>query len=178
MLKVVADRFRDGGFAGTSLDDIVAATGLKRPSLYAAFGDKKAMYLKAIARLHREMTASFDRLDDANLPMRETLASLFAYSIAAYLAGPGGHRGCLATGTATAEAVSDTDIRAALEGIITLIDARIERFFARHDIADAAGRARLVGAILHSLSIRARAGQPREVLEQIAGDAIELIVPR
>lgn len=178
MLKVVADRFRDGGFAATSLDDIVAATGLKRPSLYAAFGDKKAMYLATLARLNREIAASFDRLDDANLPMRETLASLFAYSIAAYLSGPDGPRGCLAIGTASAEAVTDPDIRTALDGIITLIDTRIEHSFVRHGVSDAAPRARLVGAILHSLSIRARAGQPREVLEQMAGDAIELIVPR
>jgi len=33
-----------------SLDDISAATGMNRPSLYAAFGDKQAIYLKAIER--------------------------------------------------------------------------------------------------------------------------------
>ncbi len=37
------------GFEGSSLSDLVAATGLKKGSLYAAFGDKRAMYLKALA---------------------------------------------------------------------------------------------------------------------------------
>ena len=36
------------GYAGTSLDDIAAATGMNRPSLRAAFGDKHAIYLKAL----------------------------------------------------------------------------------------------------------------------------------
>src|SRR3954452_12779539 len=40
--------FWDHGYAATSLDDISAATGMNRPSLYAAFGDKQAIYLKAI----------------------------------------------------------------------------------------------------------------------------------
>ena len=34
------------GYAATSLDDLVAATGMNRPSLYAAFGDKCDLYLK------------------------------------------------------------------------------------------------------------------------------------
>lgn len=36
------------GYAATSLEDIVAATGMNRPSLYAAFGDKEAIYLTAL----------------------------------------------------------------------------------------------------------------------------------
>ena len=43
------DVFWKDGFAATSLDDISAATGLNRPSLYGAFGDKRALYLKLTA---------------------------------------------------------------------------------------------------------------------------------
>lgn len=178
VLGLVADRFRDGGFSATSLDEIAEATGLNRPSLYAAYGDKKAMYLAALQRLHDTLDQSFDRLDAEALGLRDTIAALFAWSIASYLAGPHGARGCLAIGTASAEAVKDAEIRAALDRILVLIDARVAAWFVRHGVADAAGRARLIGAIMHSLSIRARAGQPRETLEAIAAQAIELIVPR
>ncbi len=41
------DVFWQDGFAGTSLDALSAATGLNRPSLYGAFGDKRALYLQA-----------------------------------------------------------------------------------------------------------------------------------
>lgn len=41
-LAKALDLFRKDGFAGTSLDDLSAATGMNRPSLYGAFGDKRA----------------------------------------------------------------------------------------------------------------------------------------
>src|ERR1700753_330231 len=44
-----AEVFWKAGYAGTSLDDLVAATGMNRPSLYAAFGDKRDLYLKTLA---------------------------------------------------------------------------------------------------------------------------------
>ena len=36
--------FWPAGFAGTSLDELAAATGMNRPSLYGAFGDKHDLY--------------------------------------------------------------------------------------------------------------------------------------
>ena len=41
------DLFRTAGFAATSLDDLSAATGMNRPSLYGAFGDKRELYIKS-----------------------------------------------------------------------------------------------------------------------------------
>ena len=47
------DLFRKDGFAATSLDDLSAATGMNRPSLYGAFGDKRELYIKSYAALSR-----------------------------------------------------------------------------------------------------------------------------
>ncbi len=49
--------FWQHGYAATSLDQIAEATGLNRPSLYAAFGSKKDMYLKVISRFADQMQA-------------------------------------------------------------------------------------------------------------------------
>jgi AcrR family transcriptional regulator len=50
------------GFNRTSLGDLVEATGLAKPSLYGAFGDKHTMYVRAFRRLlrcrRREMSTS------------------------------------------------------------------------------------------------------------------------
>jgi len=42
------DTFWEKGYEATSLADLVEATGVKKASLYAAFGDKQAMYCKAL----------------------------------------------------------------------------------------------------------------------------------
>src|SRR5882724_2877881 len=42
--------FWNAGYTGTSLDDITAGTGMNRPSLYGAFGDKRALYLHTLER--------------------------------------------------------------------------------------------------------------------------------
>ena len=44
------DLFRKDGFAATSLDDLSAATGMNRPSLYGAFGDKRELSIKSYQR--------------------------------------------------------------------------------------------------------------------------------
>ena len=49
-----AETFWKAGYAGTSLDDLVEATGMNRPSLYAAFGDKRDLYLKTLEHYRDE----------------------------------------------------------------------------------------------------------------------------
>ena len=49
-LKQATEAFWKTGYSGTSLDSIAAATGMNPPSLYAAFGNKHAIYLEALAR--------------------------------------------------------------------------------------------------------------------------------
>src|ERR1044072_6108285 len=47
------------GFAGTSMDQLSAATGLHKPSLYGAFGDKKKLFLAALDNYLAEVRAEF-----------------------------------------------------------------------------------------------------------------------
>ena len=58
-----ADRVRDTfwryGYAGTSMDQLSAATGLHKPSLYGAFGDKKQLYLAALDNYLADVRAEF-----------------------------------------------------------------------------------------------------------------------
>lgn len=47
VIKAAGDQFRSTGYSGTSLDDLVNATGLAKASIYNAFGDKHAFYVRA-----------------------------------------------------------------------------------------------------------------------------------
>lgn len=48
VLRTVERQFRKTGYAGTSMDDIAAVTGLGRGSLYGAFGDKHDLFVLAL----------------------------------------------------------------------------------------------------------------------------------
>lgn len=74
--------FWEHGFQGTSLADLTAATGLNKPSLYAAFGDKEALYLQALERyVHSEIAQRLQLLDaddDARVAIATFLRSMAA----------------------------------------------------------------------------------------------------
>ena len=175
VLKAASERFRTFGYAATSLDDLAAATGLARPSLYAAFGDKKALYLAALARTHRRLEGVFDALEAAARPKAALLDAIFASTITGYLTGEIAPAGCIAVSTATAEAVADPESRAALLAFLAMQDARMGSIFAAAGIARPAAAARIVMSVIHSLAIRSRAGAPRDDLEAIAADCIALL---
>ena len=61
-LNTVMKVFWEQGFEGTSMTDLVAATGMAKPGLYATFGDKEALYAKALSYYFEEMGSPL--LDD------------------------------------------------------------------------------------------------------------------
>lgn len=48
MVSKCAETFRNTGYEGTSIDDLVQATGLHRGSLYKAFGSKRGLFVLAL----------------------------------------------------------------------------------------------------------------------------------
>src|ERR1700760_668791 len=120
-LAKALDLFRKDGFAATSLDDLSAATGMNRPSLYGAFGDKRELYLKSYQRYRADARAAMLDIFKDELPIRERLARIYAVALDIYLSGEAGPRGCFTVMTAASEAVSDPQIRAmVLEGFVEL----------------------------------------------------------
>ena len=176
-LGAAAERFRAGGYSGTSLDDLAAATRLNRPSLYSAFGDKKALYLSALERTHARAERGFTRLAQADLPLRQMLERFFTAVIEGYLTGEAGPAGCLFINTAATESVGDPDVRAAIARFIAMEDAQIELLLRNAGAATPERQARVVTAMVHSLSVRARAGAPRADLDRAMADCIDMIPP-
>lgn len=171
------------GFAATSLDDLRLATGMNRPSLYAAFGDKKAIYRRVLDRFRDRMwQAVAPVLRDA--PDLETgLAGFYLTMLQQYFSGDDGARGCLAFTTAAVEAAGDADVRADLARILDDTDAMFTRWFTRArkvgDLpadTDVAQLAWLAQAVQHSLSLRARAGAERAKLEEMAKAAAAMVL--
>src|SRR5919201_6686120 len=160
-LQRAMDAFWDGGFSGTSLDDLSARTGMNRPSLYAAFGDKQALYLKTIAEYRAARRAAVAAVLGSGRPLPEALRTLYDAMLDRFLAGEHGARGCYMVGTAATEAVSNPVVREALEGSVSELDETFRDAFtaaqARGELArdaDPAVLATLASAVVHTLALR------------------------
>jgi len=177
------DLFRRGGFAATSLDDLSAATGMNRPSLYGAFGDKRELYIKSYQRYREDARAAMVDIFRIEMPIRKRLERIYAVALDIYLSGETGPRGCFTVMTAASEAVSDPDIRAmVLEGL-TELDKAFAGCFRRAkengelpETADPAVLAQLASATIHTIAIRSRAQVPRKELEAIVKGAIDVML--
>jgi TetR/AcrR family transcriptional regulator, copper-responsive repressor len=182
-LQKATDSFWRSGYSGTSLDEICAAAGMNRPSLHAAFGDKHALYLKALERYWQlSLTAMREALSGDDRPLDEALMCAYDGQLSIYFSSDGRPRGCFAIGTATTEAVEDPEIRSALAKGLRALDGVIEARLrvARErgelkDDADPVALAVLASAALHTLAIRARAGVPCTELREIAHKTVGII---
>jgi TetR/AcrR family transcriptional regulator, copper-responsive repressor len=179
------DLFRRDGFTATSLDDLSAATGMNRPSLYGAFGDKRELYIKSYQRYRADARAAMIDIFRDELPIRKRLERIYAVALDIYLSGEAGPRGCFTVMTAASEAVGDPDIRAmVLEGFVELDKAFAACFRLAKERgelpegADPEVFAQLASATIHTIAIRARARVPRKQLEAIVRGAIDVMVKR
>jgi len=177
------DLFRKDGFAATSLDDLSAATGMNRPSLYGAFGDKRDLYIKSYQRYRADARAAMIEIFSGQLPIRKRLERIFAVALDIYLSGDAGPRGCFTVMTAASEAVSDPDIRAmVLEGFSELDKAFAACFRQARKkgelplASDPQVLAQLASATIHTIAIRARARTPRKELEAIVKGALDVML--
>ncbi|MBV8260635.1 MAG: TetR/AcrR family transcriptional regulator [Paraburkholderia sp.] len=176
------DTFWRNGYTGTSLDDLSAATGMNRPSLYGAFGDKHALYLEIIDRYVDAGRSAMDHALQGELPLREALMRVFDGALAWYFPAHDAARGCMLIGTAAVEAVNDDAVRERLAAGLRVFDKAFEK---RLRAALTQGElpayasppmlARLVSALLHSMALRARAGDSRASLRAMAAAGVALI---
>ena len=177
------DLFRQGGFAATSLDDLSAATGMNRPSLYGAFGDKRELYIRSYQRYRDEARAAMADIFRGDASVRRQLERIFATALDIYLSGEDGPRGCFTVMTAGSEAVQDGDIRAMVQDALRELDKAFAFCFRRAKdagelpaSADPVVLAQLASATIHTIAIRARAHAPRGELEAIVKGALDVML--
>jgi len=113
-LDLARDVFWRKGFQSTSLDDITAATGLAKPSLYAAFGDKNAMFLKVLERYHASIVADAERILNEGASAREAIER-WLKGFVPFCSGVKGIRGCLSVNTAADGASDQKEVRNRVE---------------------------------------------------------------
>jgi AcrR family transcriptional regulator len=176
VLDRVRGVFMAKGFSGASLDDLAAAARLNRPSLYAAFGDKEQLYLRALQRYGEVSIAVMEAILGRKLPIAQRLGQLYKAAITLYTVPP---HGCLIVNTAAVEAPTHPNIGAAAAKLLARFEDVFERAFARAVIEKElppqpppATRARLAGGVFDTLAVRARLGTSAGELRAVAQSLI------
>lgn len=187
VLETVLEMFWMRGFANTSLDDISAATGVSRPSLAATFGDKEALYLKAMERYRNGISTQLDTVLQCNGQggtLRDIINRYFDVMIASYTGETEECLGCAFMCTALNEAPRHESIMSVLQGTIEEFDARFERFFTKArelghigSNQDPKVMSQMITSLTSSLAVRARAGASRADLQKIVDATTSFLFP-
>jgi TetR/AcrR family transcriptional regulator, copper-responsive repressor len=175
------EAFWTDGFAGVSLDDLTAATGVARPSLAAAFGSKRDLYLASVECFVAQLGAMARTAMTGEKPLREELTAFYDGAMRLYLSGKV-PRGCLAICTLPADRRIGT-LDHALQRLANLFVTRGLR--GRFELAqrkrelkgavDAGALAQMASSLLFSLAVRARAGIERRELKAMIQGGVELL---
>lgn len=138
LLEKVLTTFWQQGYSKTSMQELAAATGVQRGSLYNAYGDKEELFLLAFDlyrdRYVSEMKASLDHDD-----LRTALQAFFSFAITSMTTGTPS-RGCLSTKTVVGTEGLEAPIHSAIQSLVDEIE---EALFIRLSQPDAASRLNL-----------------------------------
>jgi len=173
-LERVTRVFWTKGFEQTSLDDVCQATGLGRSSLYAAFGDKRELYLSALERYEENAVSRIAEALSGPLPIREALAGFLRGMIDDIVAGPG-RRGCFIGNCAAELARLDRGAAARVRRSLQRIEAAFRDALAQAKTrgelargADVDALARFLTAGIQGLRLVGKANPDRQALEDVA----------
>ena len=148
VLEGAVQAFRESGYEGTSVPDLIERLGICRQSLYATFGDKRGLYLKALELWgRREVDAKLDLLAGPGSPLENLRTVMRGW---ADLASRCPSEGCL-TATAIVEARGSADALAVVEGQVDRLEAgfrgALERAQRAGELRPDAHPARLAGTL-------------------------------
>ncbi|WP_428407742.1 TetR/AcrR family transcriptional regulator [Hyphococcus sp.] len=177
-LDGVMDVFWRQGYEGASMQDIEAATGLNKQSLYRIFPDKRAMYLAALERYEATEFVKAEEVLAGPGTARARFETLFDGVIA--LAAAGDRRGCFLCNAAADQGQEDKQATA----VVSASMRRLEKMFrkglevsAPYD-RDQKAREERASALLAAylgLRILTKADAPLRVIKAAAAAAIRTI---
>ncbi len=165
------------GYEGASYADLTEATGVERPALYSAFGNKEELFSRALDRYYeRHLNYVPDALQKST---SKEVAAHMLYSAIDLNTRYEGHTGCLnlnglLAGSDAAESVRQRLIDVRADGEAQFRE-RFERAKAEGDLPASAkpdALAAYLMAVLHGMAVQAKAGFSRGTLEAVAEQAL------
>lgn len=157
--------FWEKGYDGTSMQDIEAATGLGKQSLYRVWADKRAMYLAALTSYARDEMTGMVQLLDGDGPPRARLATLLDGAVA-----QADRRGCFLCNASLDQAQADPQTREAVQAMLQMSLAAFTRL-----AGGDATRGAALNAGYNGLRGMSAAGLDRSILRKTADGVLNLL---
>jgi AcrR family transcriptional regulator len=167
------------GYEGASLSDLTEAMGITKPSLYAAFGNKEALFHKALD-LYEVEKLQYMRVALEQPTARGVAECLMRGALEAQTSnsGPRGCLGVIHSMACGAEAESiKADVLARRASSQAALTARFERAKAEGDLpaqVDVQGLNSYLYALLQGMAVQAGSGASREELERLVDTGLAL----
>ena len=179
-LKKATQVFWSKGYDGVTIDDLVAGMGVGRPSLYAVFGDKRAIFLRVLKAYAEQKGARAAKALLSPQSLRDSIAGFLRFAVESATE-KGSARGCLLI--CVAPLVDDAEVRKYLQhaaaGGAALVEGRLRDAVTAGEIPrdfPAAERAIQITDLARGLTMRALIGTPRKTLLKEAEEATELVL--
>lgn len=179
-LEKATQVFWSKGYDGVTIDDLVAGMGVGRPSLYAVFGDKRAIFLRVLKAYAEKKGALAAKALLSPQSLRDSLADFLRFAVESATE-KGSARGCLMV--CVAPLVNDAEVQrflqSAVAGGAALVERRLRDGIRAGEITPhfpAAVRASQVTDFARGLTMRARIGTPRKTLLRDAEEAADLVL--
>ena len=165
------------GYEGASYADLTEATGVERPALYSAFGNKEALFRRALARYHERYLGYIP--EALQLPTaREVAAHILRNAVDLNTRYPE-NAGCFVLNGGLAGSDEAEPVRHALIEARAIAQAQLRERFERARVegdlpktARADALAAFLMAVLHGIGVQAKAGFNRDLLEAVAEQAL------
>ncbi|SDA89669.1 transcriptional regulator, TetR family [Pseudomonas sp. NFACC15-1] len=165
------------GYEGASYTDLTQATGVERPALYSAFGNKESLFRRALERYYAHYLDFFPAALEQPTS-RDVAAYILRGAVEVNTRYPD-RKGCLGihgalAGSDDAEPIRQALIDARAAGEASLRE-RFERAKTEGDLPESANctaLAAFVMAMTHGMAVQAKAGFTRETLEAVVEQAL------
>ncbi len=179
-LEKATQVFWSKGYDGVTIDDLVAGMGVGRPSLYAVFGDKRAIFLRVLKAYAERKGALAAKALLSPKDLRESVVGFLRYNVESATE-KNSAKGCLMM--CVAPLVNDAEVQRFLQsaaaGGAALVERRFRDGIGAGDIPPdfpVGVRAVQVTDLARGLTMRARVGSPRKTLLKDAEEATDLVL--
>jgi TetR/AcrR family transcriptional regulator, transcriptional repressor for nem operon len=178
VIAIALDVFWQKGLHDATMQDLAAATGVQRGSLYNAYGDKEAIFLRAFDRYAEDFLESVGHLV-AEGDVATRLKNFFDSAIVNMTSGSP-PRGCLTTRTALNAGISSEAVRERVQDLLGRLEQIVGKAISSapdgRPAAEANRLARVIVTFTRGLAVMERAGYSRKQLRDSAATFVDALV--